>query len=270
MSTPLKYQLVEPQGKANGKTAIFIHGWPDNLEMWLPQAQRFAERGYRCASLGLPNYAGKVEKATGYNLEQVTDMIAETIKVINDGKPVLLIAHDWGALLSYMLDSRHTGLVEKMVTVDIGPGVKPKTASAVLLSAGYQLWNIFAFFWCFIPLIGPPIGSYMTYLVSKYFAGAPTLLPHVGNVGYLYFYLWKGMFTGKGGFHIRRYKPSVPLLYFYGARKPFHFHTDRFLALLDESSTCKAVKVDSGHWVHVARAQLFFDETIAFLENESL
>ena len=43
--------------------------------------------------------------------------------------------------------------------------------------------------------------------------------------------------------------PSCPVLYMYGARKPFHFHSRSWMRHLKERSDAKVVAMASGHWV---------------------
>lgn len=86
------------------------------------------------------------------------------------------------------------------------------------------MFLLFAFF------IGGFIGKKMTQFYAK-FAGLDKNVPYFKNIdatrNYPYFYLYKlkiqGLFN-KDKRLLYRYKPSVPVVYLYGTKKPFQFH----------------------------------------------
>ncbi len=52
-------------------------------------------------------------------------------------------------------------------------------------------------------------------------------------------------------------KPHCPVLYVYGQRKPFMFHSPRWLEWCNSNPGSKAVGLPCGHWVMVDQASAF-------------
>jgi pimeloyl-ACP methyl ester carboxylesterase len=50
---------------------------------------------------------------------------------------------------------------------------------------------------------------------------------------------------------------TLPMLYIYGKRKPFMFHSDAWLDKIQNSPGSRAVGFDTGHWVMSAKPHLF-------------
>jgi len=57
----------------------------------------------------------------------------------------------------------------------------------------------------------------------------------------------------------RRYKPSFPLAFIYGIKKPFMFHQDKMIQELNNTEKCEVIGVKQGHWVMIGNEKMVND-----------
>jgi pimeloyl-ACP methyl ester carboxylesterase len=147
-----------------------------------------------------------------------------------------MVCHDWGCILFYVLDENHPGMFQRIISLDVGARIG-SGLKAFLMILAYQWFLIFCFLlgldrltWAFARLVGH----------------------HGRNVSsrrnYLYYYFWKNQLEarllGRATVLSRTYKPSAPVTFIYGERKPFMFHSPGWLASCEE-----VVKAPTGHWI---------------------
>jgi len=92
----------------------------------------------------------------------------------------------------------------------------------------------------------------------------PTPPAQIGaQMGYPYAVKWLGV---KGGFgHLRTFDPEVPMLFVYGQRKPFMFHSQIWLDRLACRPSNRVLGLPTGHWVMIKRPQEFNAALLAWL-----
>ena len=237
----------EIEGRSDGDTVVFIHGWPDDHSLWQRQVAALRER-FRCVLVTLPNFSETADKRAGYNFPDLVELLHHTIETVRrDDAPVSLVTHDWGAYIGYMLEKAHPESVRSMVALDIGGHVQPTTIKAASMMMGYQ-WTLIA---CW--LIGgvvPPAGDWL----SRKFAGAlgvprPQAERVRSRFNYPYFYLWSGvLFPWARKNLLGYYKPQCPVLFIYGGKKPLMFHSERWLRTLGETGGRTECIEDGNHW----------------------
>src|SRR4051812_47179834 len=101
---------------------IFIHGWPDSANLWQFQVNFFSKK-YRCVCVTLPAFSS--EERDGADFPELVERLVATIQLVK-GKastPVTLVAHDWGAYITYLLDQKYPTLVDRLITMDVGAHV---------------------------------------------------------------------------------------------------------------------------------------------------
>jgi pimeloyl-ACP methyl ester carboxylesterase len=226
-------------------TIIFMHGWPDTDEVFAQQYGEF-ESTHRLVSLVIPGYRGNKTPFWGLDF---ADVVKQTHAAVvhamegQKGKP-LLIAHDWGAIIANELILHEPDLFQKIVFLDVGCHTGKRTIPATLMVLAYQWVLMFAFL---LPaVIGTPITQFMARLL-----GAPkTSIPSVhSGMNYLYVQIWKRIVTRKipaslVGWHV----PKQPVLFLYGTKKPFMFHSQRFVDHLRSTKGSDAIAIDGSHW----------------------
>jgi pimeloyl-ACP methyl ester carboxylesterase len=172
--------------------------------------------------------------------------------------------HDWGCLFGYQFYMRHPELVSRIIGVDIGDtkGLKygiPRRQMLMILA--YQWWLALAW------RVGGWLGDRMT-LWMKRLMRSPSDERFIGScMTYPYYMTW---FGGELGYpkHLRRFKPSCPMLFMYGRRKPVMFHTQRWLDELRTQKENQVVEFDTGHWIMLTRTERFNQVVASWLANQ--
>jgi len=113
--------------KGKGPTILFVHGFPDFWYSWREQMEALANE-YRVAAVDLRGY-NRSDSPEGVENYRMPLLVSDLASVINDlgEEPVNLVAHDWGAAVSWLLAINRSELVEKLVILSVGhPGAGKK------------------------------------------------------------------------------------------------------------------------------------------------
>ncbi len=251
---------VTVQGNPQHPLLFFIHGWPDSATLWRKQFAALSKQFY-CVAVSLPNFGPGPGRARGFDFpELVAGLAATTRKYQQHDAPVMLVTHDWGAYLGYLLERAHPELIDRMVALDVGGHAKPGSIKDALFIIGYQ-WTLII---CW--LIGgvlPPLGNLLSRTLAR--------LIHVprrqqaelqSRCNYPYFYFWRGMLLPRWKSSLLgHYRPRCPVLYLYGQAKPVMFHSERWLKILAASG---------GHCTGIAGAGHWFMETHPEVVNQAI
>jgi len=262
------------EGKEDGKTLFFIHGWPDDERVWDGQVAHFKEQ-YRCLRVNLPHFVGREEAAKhkhrswGYNFDEITYMLANTIQenCTKNGRveAVTVVCHDWGAHYGFYLQNMFPKLVEKMIVFDVGP---PRFEQAglkhlpITLIAGivYQYLLAFAFLITAVPLIGNWIGDSicvgMATFFKRHLKNSRSGLKITASCCYPYYYYhrnyWLELFRLTRFIGTSRHPvPTCPCQFFYGAGKGFKFHSEHWEKRLLQREECEVHALPCQHWVQI-------------------
>jgi cis-3-alkyl-4-acyloxetan-2-one decarboxylase len=245
-----------------------LHGWPDSAALWHSQVE--ALKGtYQCVRFTWPGF----DVARGeqpQSLAQLVALLDKVIDTVSPTEPVILVMHDWGCVFGQAYLAQHTARVRAAVVLDIGdfnhPAlVKSLSLGAKLGSAAYQLWLALA--WQLGHKLGwGRLGDWMARSMA-HILGAPGVRGSIGySMCYPYAMAWFGSF---GGFKSapRINGPLVPTLYIYGTKKPFQFHSPRWLQALQQHDDCEVLAMRTGHWMMHKRAEELNQAIIKFFVN---
>lgn len=238
--------LIEGTGS---ETMVMIHGWPDTHALWDPQVEHFKPH-LRCVRFTLPGYDLQRGRRA-MSLQQMTAHIAAIVDAVSPNKPVTLLLHDWGALYGYQYLMQHPQRVARVVGVDIGDAVSGEflrslPPRAKLMIAAYQLWLALAY------QLPAALGTRMTQWMASLLR-APAPRQAVGaQMNYPYVAQWSGGFRGA-----LPIKAHCPMLYLYGERKPFMFHSKAWAERLAAKPGCAVHGLQAGHWVMVNQPAAF-------------
>jgi pimeloyl-ACP methyl ester carboxylesterase len=241
------------EGRADGPTLVFIHGWPDNASLWRKQV---AELGpdFRCVLVTLPNFGERSVRAGGFDFPDLVNQIVDTIRRVQPEGRVGLVTHDWGAYIGYLLEQKHPELFLKMAALDIGGHLQPGFKQALMIMA-YQ-WSLIVAW-----LVGgviPPLGRLLAQGVGKAI-GVPSRQRATlrSRYGYPYFYLWRNLLLPwKSALLLDSYRPQCPVLFLFGERKPLMFHSNRWLEIVAQSGGYAEGIAGAGHWFMESDAEL--------------
>jgi pimeloyl-ACP methyl ester carboxylesterase len=251
--------FVEGEG---GETIVMIHGWPDTYRLWDEQVAFFKQR-YRCVRFTLPGFdIDKPRRA--YPLEEMIGLLKEIIERTSPGRKVILMLHDWGCAFGYQFAMRHPSMVSKIIGVDIGDAgtrqhIASLTAKAKAMVFAYQIWLAIAWW------IGGRIGDWMTLRMAR-IARAPGDPRFIDSrMDFPYYIRWM---KAHGSYRAMvRFEPPVPMLFVYGKRKPFMFHTAAWADALAARPGNAVRAFETNHWVMAQAPQEFNQVVDAWLAN---
>jgi len=250
-SDPLNIDGIDVFIEGDGAdTVVMIHGWPDTHRLWDAQVELLKPH-MRCVRFSLPGF--DLDKPPRAPLpEEMAALFLKIVDAASPGRPVTLLLHDWGCLFGYDFAARHPQRVARVIGVDIGDAssrayLRSLTAQAKLGIAFYQLWLAAAW------KIGGSVGDRMTRWMATQLRYRAAPLDQVGaQMNYPYWLFWRGRLRG-----LKRFDPHCPMLYAYGRRKPFAFHSPAWEARIAQRPGSAVESFDTGHWVMVQAPQAF-------------
>ena len=254
--------IVEGQGT---KSILMIHGWPDTHRLWDGQVAALSER-YRCVRFTLPGFDRKPGKHA-HSLDEVIELIRRIVEQACAGERVVLLVHDWGCLFGYQFATRYPDLVERVIGVDIGDAGSRRNlaelgAKGKLLVLAYQLWLATAW------RIGGAIGDLMARGMARALRCPTDPRSIHSGMGYPYALRWFGVAGGLK--NLKTFEPRTPMLFIYGERKPFMFHSQAWAERLAARPQSRVLGLPTGHWVMIGRAREFNDAVSAWLRDRQL
>ncbi|MDQ6626851.1 MAG: alpha/beta fold hydrolase [Pseudomonadota bacterium] len=241
-------------------TIVMVHGWPDTCRLWDAQVESLKSR-YRCVRFSLPGFEpGQPRRAV--SLAEMTALIDAIVDAVSPARPVVLLLHDWGCFFGYEYAMRHPSRVARIVGVDIGDArsssyARSLTTKARAMIVAYQVWLAAAW------RIGGSLGDTMTRRMARA-ARAPADPGSVhAGMNYPYDIRWTrshGSYRGA-----LRFDPLCPMLFIYGTRKAFMFHSPAWAEALAAREGCRVLAFKTGHWVMAKEPQAFNDAVSGWL-----
>lgn len=238
--------LVEGQGP---RTLVMIHGWPDTHRLWDAQVAHL-KHSCRCVRFTLPGFE-RGRPARRVALDEMVALFLRIVDSVSPDQPVTLVLHDWGSVFGYQFAARHPQRVERIVSVDIGDVgsavyLKSLPAKAKMMIFMYQIWLAAA--WVF----GGALGDRMTRTMARALRcrADPALIGW--RMNYPYYLQWTGGYRASA-----RFEPHCPVLFIYGRRKPFMFHSPHWAAKVAALPGGAVREFRTGHWVMVEQPEAF-------------
>jgi cis-3-alkyl-4-acyloxetan-2-one decarboxylase len=240
------------QGQGD-ETLLMLHGWPDTHTLWDGTVAALQDRAV-CARLTLPGFESGPQ---ALSLDAMCEHLSKVADTISHGRPLTLMLHDWGCVFGYEWALRHPERVARVVAVDVGDhnsaALRRSWSTGQKLSVmGYQLWLALA--WWLGGRIGH-IGTRMTRAMARWLRcpADPARISH--RMNYPYAMQWFGT---AGGFRkAAQVDLPMPLLFVYGERKPFMFHSPGWLQALANRPGSAVLGLPCGHWVMLSRPEAF-------------
>jgi pimeloyl-ACP methyl ester carboxylesterase len=252
MTSPaLNIQGIDVFIEGDGQhTVVMVHGWPDTHRLWDNTVEALQGQ-YRCVRFTLPGF-DVTQPARATSLAQMTALFCNIVDAASPGQPVTLLLHDWGCIFGYEFTARHPERVARIVAVDIGDHnaaafLKSLTVKAKWQVLAYQLWLAVA--WKLGGTIRGAWGNRMTRGMARAMHCRTEPSTIGWQMNYPYAMQWLGLLGGFRG--AAPVNPTCPLLYIYGERKPFMFHSPQWLAQLATQPGCAVQAFSTGHWVMV-------------------
>lgn len=261
---PFIVKNLETKVEGNGKeTIVFIHGYPDSLEMWEKQAEYF-KKDYTVVRFTLPGFELKDNgERPHYNIKQIRMIIDTYIKSLNKEK-VTVIAHDWGAVYASQYLERND-LVDRVVLFDVGsfgdekqPAINVKYTFALAVA-----WALPEF-----------LGEKLTRYTADKILGFPNVDPNKtiddfrsdSRMTYPYWHLWSSILSKTTGKAAQVDDYGTPFLFIYGKDKKVWFHSESWVKELQEKNKGQVDYVPGGHWFMLSSPYLVNQKVAAWLD----
>ena len=246
-----------------GPPVVMVHGYPDTHRLWDATVGALKDR-YRCIRFTLPGFDLSRE-GRAYSLDEVIETIRRVVVEAAPGEKVNLLAHDWGCVFGYQFAMRHPQLVDRVMGIDIGGDAgsrqhrKELGAKGLLQIFAYQMWLAIAW------RIGGNLGTTMSRRMARTMR-CPTDPQGIGvQMNYPYALRWLGVAGGLKA--VKAFEPVGPMLYIYGERKPFLFHSRDWIERLAARPGSRVIAMPTGHWIMVQRPREFNDAVGAWLDE---
>ena len=237
----LEYQ-IEGDGE---QTLVFIHGYPDSLEMW-DQQVAYLKDYYTCIRFTLPGYGLKDNgERPHYSIPQIRTIIDTFMQGLGKDK-VTVLAHDWGAVFAFKY-LEQTELVERLVLFDIGSFGEAKRPA---INAQYTF--ALAVAW----MLPESLGEKLTNYTASSILHVPDVDPNKTvadlraepRLTYPYFHLWKAILSGNMPPSLEVEEYETPFLFMYGKDKKVWFHSDSWLQKVKKLHKADVEALPGGHW----------------------
>ncbi|MBP47923.1 MAG: hypothetical protein CMH53_08275 [Myxococcales bacterium] len=268
---PLSYTQTGPGPERSLGTLVLVHGFPDGPQMWQQTVAAMNALGYTTVNIALPGYGSK---PTNDDLAQSFDELSDRLLMTIEHAGALgqtLIAHDWGAVLAYLMLQKRPDALARLVALDVG--VAPRSIGRALLVITYQAWLVAAHW------VGGPLGDWFTERLCswilrrpRYEGAAAALARHA----WLYRQAWReAHIGGKRAYYYRnRIAPWTPhselaVLFAYGRDlwQGVQFHDQRWRGMLLNANSLNRVRpMAGGHWFFMENSDAFHAELQDFLE----
>lgn len=139
--------------EGTGPCVVLLHGFPEFWYSWRHQIPALAAAGYRAVAPDLRGYnlSHKPRDLSDYRAFVVADEIAELIRGLAPGERCSIVAHDWGAVVAWLLVTRHRELASRLAVLSV-----PHLPALRRMKRADQLskfWYQFAFQPPFLPEI---------------------------------------------------------------------------------------------------------------------
>ena len=248
---------VEGQGQ---DTIVMIHGWPDTYRLWDASVEHLKPH-FRCVRFTLPGFDVHGPRRA-WSLDELVTFFRKVVEATAGGRPVTLMLHDWGCVFGYQFWMRHPQLVGRVIGVDVGDGNSPEyrrslSGKAKSMIFIYQAWLALAW------RIGGRAGDRMTHWLVRKVAvpSDPRFISE--RMNYPYYIRW----TGAYGSYRRtlQVKPTCPMLFIYGALKPFTFHSPQWVQALATRPGSRVLPFETRHWVMLEKPSEFNEAVLAWL-----
>jgi len=263
---------------------VFLHGYPDNNRLW-DNIFPAHEKENLVLRMSYPNYDKRMQEKWGRTFPDIIKGIKATIDHVKEDRDykIFFVAHDWGAYITYLFDKTYPNFINNGITMDIGYKF-PQSPGILIRILSYQIYLALAF------ILPAFIGNFMTslfvqtFVVTKGHADIANIDEIDASMNYMYYYAYRTAFFQTAFFIVfffltetklvfysllvlfmiykvltlgssnplAGYKPSFPLGYLYGEKKPFHFHNNKMLDYLKAKEKCEVIEVaNRGHWLMV-------------------
>lgn len=227
------------------ETLVFIHGYPDSLELWDKQVE-FLKQDYTIARFTLPGFELEDNgERPHYNIKQIRMITDSFIKGLDRGA-VTVMAHDWGAVYASKYLKKND-LVDRLVLFDIGSFGEEKRPT---INVKYTF--ALAVAWTLPEFLGEKLALYTADKILQIENVDPNktiedLRPDA-RMTYPYWHLWKSVLSKNTTKATEVKDYGTPFLFIYGKDKKVWFHAKSWEKQVQKLNKGQVEVVPGGHW----------------------
>lgn len=103
---------------------LCLHGFPDHHQSFRHQLPALAEAGYRAVAPLLPGYEPASQGHRGireFHPLRIASQVADWARELGDGRPIDLVGHDWGGIVTYLTCALEPSLFRSATTLAAAP-----------------------------------------------------------------------------------------------------------------------------------------------------
>lgn len=107
--------------EGDGPLVVLLHGFPESRASWKRQLPALAAAGFRAVAPDLRGYGDspKPRDIDSYRMSALVGDVVELIESLNNGKPIVLVGHDWGAVVAWSLAMMRPDLLRKLAIINV-------------------------------------------------------------------------------------------------------------------------------------------------------
>lgn len=120
----LRFELSEAGASGSSKLAILLHGFPELNFSWRHQMPALADQGWRVWAPNLRGYgmSDRPDGIAAYRLQNLLEDVGALIDAAKAEHPadeIMIVAHDWGAVIAWMFAIRHIRPIDRLVIMNV-------------------------------------------------------------------------------------------------------------------------------------------------------
>ena len=133
----------EVRGPADGRPVLLLHGWPDDIRTWDKVAAALASGGYRTIAPYLRGFGPtRFRKESTPRTGQPVALARDAVQFLDalGIERAIVIGHDWGGRIGYILGALWPERVERLVALSVGYETNVKPGSQVDYQQQQHYW----------------------------------------------------------------------------------------------------------------------------------
>lgn len=121
----LRFEVFEAGEVSADKFAICLHGFPEHAHSWRHQIPVLVEQGYHVWAPNLRGYgeSSKPPRVVDYVADTIADDVVALIRErqarAGSTGEVVLLGHDWGAMIAWNVAFRFAELIDRLVIMNV-------------------------------------------------------------------------------------------------------------------------------------------------------